>query len=110
MLKEIHEKTRDYKAAAELMESIILEHKFDRKEYYELAELYSKANETEMAIKFWKILIKKQDLICRLNFQKVSLLLKAKDYEKAKKTLEELHKKMPGNMEYFKKWQWFTVQ
>lgn len=99
LLKEIHEKTKDYKAAAELMESIILEHKFDRKEYFELAELYSKANETEMAIKVLENLDKKAGFDLQTDFQKVSLLLKAKDYEKAKKTVEELHRKMPGNMD-----------
>lgn len=103
LLKNIYEDSKDYKSAADLMLTIIPTHKFDRKEYYELAELYSRANETDLAIEVLEKLDKTAGFDLQTEFYKINILLKAKDYEKAKKNLELLNKKMPRNTEILQK-------
>ncbi|MGE5355524.1 MAG: tetratricopeptide repeat protein [Deltaproteobacteria bacterium] len=97
LLQDIYEKTGDFKSAAELMERIITDHKFDRKEYFELAELYSKANDIDKAIEVLENLDKKAGFDVQTDFQKISLLIRFKNYEHARKIAEQLDKRMPGN-------------
>lgn len=99
LLIEIFNKNKDFKSAADLMRSIISEHKFDRKEYFELADMYVKAKDINSAVSVLDELEKLTGTDIQIEFQKISYLLREQDYTNAMKLAEKLEKNNQNNVE-----------
>lgn len=99
LLIEIYNKNKDFKSAADLMKSIIAEHKFDRKEYFELADMYAKAKDVNAAINVLCELEKLTGTEIQIEFQKISYLLRDQEYTNAMKLAEKLEKSNQNNVE-----------